>query len=327
MRTYASFYDIVEGVKEETGISNLVNRYNEFGRLIVRAERDINPYAGHFIKKTVRYKKGTVNFSGTHIKIPNDFIETMGLYDRIEIGRRSIEFLNSNNTHILLCNGEVNESAVLKYWAVQKDPEGNPLVPYNHLEAVVAFIVWKLYSQRTFQNDGSANVKQNYKDIYEQFCKAARGSDILEDLSVIENMRALNGIPSQYEVVMDDCFCSCGLIDDNSPTEELRKVWFWQENSLTQVIVEDDVTDQFLEDKLKVPYPTFQAGTYFTTAFIGRYGLAIQGGPEDPSSIIDALGASIADSVTFKYYPERNLLVLITKNYVTPGSFFLKLTV
>ena len=84
--------------------------------------------------------------------------------------------------------------------------------------------------------------------------------------------------------------------------------------SLTQQIFEDDVTDQFLEDKIKVPYTTFQAGTYFTTAFIGRYGLAIQGGPENPASIIDALGASIADSVTFKYYPDRKMLVLISKN-------------
>ena len=57
MRTYTSFYDIVEGVKEETGISNLVNRYNEIGRLIVRAERDINPYAGHFILKKFGTKK------------------------------------------------------------------------------------------------------------------------------------------------------------------------------------------------------------------------------------------------------------------------------
>lgn len=327
MRTYTSFYDIVEGVKEETGISNLTNRYNEIGRLIVRAERDINPYAGHFIKKTVRYKKGTVNFSGTHIKLPADFIETMGVYDKIERGRTEMEIINSNNTHLLLCNGIVNESAVLKYWAIQKDPEGNPFIPYNHFEAVVAFIVWKFYSQRTFQNDGSANVKRDYKDIYEQFCKAARGNDILQDLSVIERMRAVSGVPSQYEIIMDDCFCSCGIIDDNSPIEDLRKVWFWQENSLTQEIFEDNVDQDFLDDQITLPYKTFQTGTYFTTGYIGRYGIAIQGGPETPDSIIDALGSSIADSVTFKYYPERKLLVLISKNYVTPGSFFLKLTV
>lgn len=268
-----------------------------------------------------------MNFSGTHIKLPNDFIETVGVYDKIEEGRTEMKIINSNNTHLLLCNGIVNETAVLKYWAIQKDPEGNPFIPYNHFEAVVAFIVWKLYSQRTFQNEGSVNVKQNYKDVYEQFCKAARGNDIFQDLGVIDNMRAVSYVPSQYEIVMDDCFCSCGIIDDNSPAEDLRKVWFWQEESLTQQIFEDDVTDQFLEDKIKVPYTIFQAGTYFTTGYIGRYGLAIQGGPENPAPIIDALGASIADSVTFKYYPDRKMLVLISKNYVTPGSFFLKLTV
>ena len=327
MRTYTSFYDIVEGVKEETGISNLVNRYNEIARLIVRAERDINPYAGHFILKKIRYKKGTVNFSGTHIKLPADFIETIGVFDKIEQGRKSFEIINSNNTHLLLCNGIVNETAVLNYWAIQKDPEGNPFIPYNHFEAVVAFIVWKIYSQQTFQNKGSANVKQNYKDIYEQFCKAARGNDVFQSLDILDNMRAVSGVPAQYEIIMDDCYCSCGIIDDNSPIEELKKTWFWQEDSLTQEVFEDDVNDEFLETKLKVPYKTLQTGTYFSTSFIGRYGIAIKGGPETPTAIIDALGSSIADSVNFKYYPERKLLVLISKNYVTPGSFFLKLTV
>lgn len=325
MRTYTSFYDIVEGVKEETGISNLVNRYNEIARLIVRAERDINPYAGHFILKTIRYKSGTINFNGTRIKLPDDFIETINVFDKIDRGRSELEILNSNNTHLLLCNGIVNQSAVLKYWAIQKDPEGNPFIPYNHFEAIVAFIVWKLYSQRTFQNDGSANVKQNYKDVYEQFCKAARGNDIFQDLGVLDKMRALNGIPAQYEVIMDDCFCSCGIIDDNSAAEELGKVWFWQEESLSQEIFEDDVTDEFLADKLKVQYNSFKAGTYFSTSFIGRYGIAIQDGPQTPDSIIDALGSSIADSVNYKYYPHRKLLVLISKNYVSPGTFFLKL--
>lgn len=326
MKTYASFYDIVEGVKEETGITNLVNRYNEINRLIVRAERDINPYAGHFIVKTIRYKKGTVNFNGKHIRIPADLIEVLAVYDKSEHGRTKLEIRNHENSHILLCNDRINDTAVLRYWATQNDPEGHPYVPYTHYESVIKLIVWKFYSQRFYQNDGNLNAKLVFQDDYERSVRAARGFDIFPTEENLENMRMLNKIPGYYEIICDDCFCSCSVSDDNSPIEDVRQVWFWQENSLSQQIFEDDVDDEFLEDKVKISYSSFQTGAYFTSAFIGRYGLAIQGGPETPDTIIDALGSSIADSVTFKYYPERKLLVLISKNYITPGTFFLKLT-
>lgn len=326
MKTFASFYDIVEGVKDETGITNLVNRYNEISRLIVRAERDINPYAGHFIIKNVRYKKGTVNFNGTSIKIPADFIELMAVYDKSGPGRKMFEIRNSQNTHILICNGTVNESVVLRYWATQRDPEGYPYIPHNHFEAVVAFITWKFYSQRHFQNDGSLNNKSYYKDVYEQFARAARGEDFFPTAEQLKNMRSLKHIPMNYEIECDDCMCSCSVVDDTSPAEDLRKVWYWQEDSLVQQIVEDDVTDDFLKDKSTISYTGFQSGGYFNFPYIGRYGIAIKGGPKTPEGIVDTLGASIIDSVTYKYYEDRQMLVLISKNYVTPGTFFLKLT-
>lgn len=325
-RTYASFFDIVQGVKDETGISNLQNFYQSLHSLIVRAERDINPFAGHFIKKRVRYKKGSGAFNGKAIKIPDDYIEAIDVYDRAEPGRAPME-TRENVSHILLCNGIVNETAVLSYWATQMDSNGHPFVPYTHFEAVVAFIVWKLYSKRVFQNTGSVNAKKDYQFIYEDFAKAARGSDFFPDENNMTNMRDESHTASMFAVVTDDdCFCACSIIDDNTPPVTDMKIWYWQENSLTQQITEDDVTDEFLSNKQTVEELAFKAGVYFTSSYIGRYGIAIQNGPSTPIGIIDALGTSIRDSVTYKYYPEKSLLVLISKNYITPGTFLLKLT-
>ena len=328
MKTYASFYDIVQGVKEETGITNLVNRYNEINSLIVRAERDINPYAGHFIRKKLRFKKGSGAFNGKSIKVPDDFIEIIGVYDQIEEGRSPFEIKFTNTSHILLCNGLINNQAVLSYWASQTDPEGHPFVPYGHYEAVVAFIVWKIYSQRFFLNDGNANAKFYYQDNYERFARAAKGSDFFPSEESLRRMRADSHTPSMFAVVCDDdCFCACSLEeDDTPPIEEDMNIWYWQENSLQQIITQDDVTDLFLQDKQKITKNAFKSGTYFTSQYIGRYGLAIQNGPTTPTGIIDALGSSIENSVNWTYYPDRKMLVLISKNYITPGTFFLKLT-
>ena len=325
MNTYASFYDIVEGVKEETGITNLVNRYNEFIRLIVRAERDINPYAGHFLKKKIKYKNGFGSFNGTSIKVPEDFIQLIGIYDRIEIGRQPLE-IRDNNTHILLCNGQINPTAVLSYWASQLDPQGFPFVPYTHFEAVVAFICWKIYSQKTFMGDGNANLKIHFQENYERFARAARGFDFFPTAENMKNMRSLDSTERRFAVVCDDdCFCACGIEEITTPNVSDMKIWYWQENSLVQEIFEDDVTETFLLDKQQISDTTFKNGAYFSASYVGRYGIAIENGPNTPIDIIDVLGSSIIDSVNYQYYAGRKLLVLISKNYITPGTFFLKL--
>ena len=49
-----SFSQIVEDVKQETGIENIRNQYSSIRQLIARAEREINPYAGFLIRKRIR---------------------------------------------------------------------------------------------------------------------------------------------------------------------------------------------------------------------------------------------------------------------------------
>lgn len=340
MKTYASFYDIVEGVKQETGITNLVNKYNEIVKLIVRAERDINPFSGHFIKKTVKYTKGSTNFSGTAIKTPSDLVEIIKVYDKHEYTRKPISSKFSNTqSHILLCNNTVNPVAVLSYWAMQMNGEGYPFVPYTHFEAVVSFIVWKFYSQRAFQDAGAQNAKMIYQNNYENFAKAAKGSDFFPTDENLEGIRAQQITQKFLEITcQDDCFCSCSLIDDDSPENpnpdpepnpnptNNMKIKYWQENSIVQEIFPEDVTTEFLSDKQSISYAQFLAGVYFTASYVGRYGLAIENGPSTPDSIVDILGASIKDSVNYQYYADKKLLVIISKNFITPGSFLLKLT-
>lgn len=324
MKTFVSFYDIIEGVKEETGITNLVNRYNEISRLIVRAERDINPYAGHFIIKNVKYVLNQNNFNGTSIKIPQDFIELRSAKaNGLELETRD------GLSHILLCNGQVNQIVILSYWATQMDITGFPFVLYNHFEAVIAFIVWKLYSQKAYQDSANMNAKIVYQENYERFAKAARGFDFFPTQKNLDNMRADQMLPKYIEInCEDDCFCACSVIENSDiPIESSDiEMWFWQENSLVQELFEDDITEEYLAEQEKIPYKSFKSGIYFTASNVGRYGIAIKNGPTTPDSIVDVVGASIKESVTFSYYDEKKLLVLISNNYITSGTFYLKIT-
>ena len=63
-----SFSQIIEDVRQETGISNLRNEYPTIRQLIARAEREINPYAGFLVRKRMIYYVGNGNFDGLKIK-------------------------------------------------------------------------------------------------------------------------------------------------------------------------------------------------------------------------------------------------------------------
>ena len=321
MKTYVSFYDIIDGIKQETGITNLSNRYNDIAKLIVRAERDINPYAGHFIRKNVLYKKGSKNFNGNILRVPDDFIELVS----VSIPNSPVSIPTRDNvTHILICNGNSNELAVLSYWANQMDPEGKPYAAMNHFEAIVAFVVWKFYSQFVFQGNGNMNAKRDYKDTYEQFARASRGFDFFPTQENLDNIHIQQTTPRHLEInCVDDSCCINGL--ELEEPELIGDVWFWQEDSLIQVITESDVDDEFLSDKFSSSKTALNNGLYFTTNSVGRYGIAIKNGPQTPENILDITGLSIMNSVDYIYDLERSLLIIISKNYVTPGSFFLKL--
>lgn len=320
MKTYISFYDIVEGVKQETGITNLSNRYDEIARLIVRAERDINPYAGHYIQKNVLFKKGSSNFNGNIVKIPNDFISMV----RVTIPNSREELpIRDNNTHILIANGLSNQEIILSYWANQMDPEGKPYSALNHFEAIVAFIVWKFYSQFVFQGNGNMNAKVDYKNTYEQFCKGARGADFFPTQKNLDNIHSQQITPKYIEINCDDnSFCMNGIeLEDDS----IPNVWFWQEDSLQKTYTEEDIDKEFLKDKFSTTIFALQQGMYFTTSSVGRYGIAIKNGPTSPDGIVDVLNNTIADIVDFTYFENEKLLVLISKEYISAATFYLKL--
>ena len=74
------FENIIDAIKDETGISNLRNLYPHVRRLLHRAQGEIG-YGGSLIMKRIKYSVSDETLKDNKIRLPEDFIsiEAIGM--------------------------------------------------------------------------------------------------------------------------------------------------------------------------------------------------------------------------------------------------------
>lgn len=175
---FVSFEEIVELVKDDTGIYNLTHLYPKLRRFIYRAEKDIG-FGGSAILKRLTYSVngGSIANDGTRhkIRLPEDilYLEDVGMcHEGICPGDYEIQ-----GKWMFFKPGKKVEEFSLLYYTLLEDGNGNPAVSENHSEAVVAGIVYWLYNSRRFKDKGSIQQSREYKNDYYERIAEARGDD------------------------------------------------------------------------------------------------------------------------------------------------------
>lgn len=328
---YYSFERIVEDVKQETGITNLTNQYRAISNMIVKAEYEINPYGSLLIRKRMIFHKGNGNFDGRNIKKPADFVQL----DKVGCCKDGICSGSYYETisHIALCDGKPRDKVAFTYWGIQSSGSGYPFTTYNHSEAVVAYIVWKMYSQNVFVGNGSANLMAYYKEEWERRCMEARGEDFFPTNEGINAIRQLNQMTNRE---LDSKFCEdlcthtdCVLtIDDNEIMNEKmkNKVYYWQFNSLTKKVgSESEITDEFLESCNQITLREATNGFIYAYPYNGRIGFAIECVEPDSIKVFDIMGQEMNHNMEYFYDFKRRLLIFISNEYFSQSSVFFKM--
>jgi hypothetical protein len=321
-----SFSQIIEDVKQETGITNLRNEYPQIRQLIARAEREINPYAGFLIRKRMVFFVGNGNFDGKKIKKPSDFvqIDKVGCCDD---GLCSGSYYE-NISHIILCDNVQRDKIAFTYWGIQCDGDGNPITTFNHAEAVVAYIVWKLYSPKVFVGEASGNQRDAYKREFEDRCGESRGEDFFPSSESLMKMRQLSSMSTKE---MDTLFCedycsSCDCITTISDNQFMeKKVWWWQMKTINNKITNDtQVTDAFLLDKNQITLGQAINGYTYSYPYIGQIGFCIEDVLPNSVEIFDLLNMNMNNSLFSFYDVSKRRLIFVSKEYKSPSSIFLK---
>lgn len=311
------FEEIVQSVKDETGIENLRPLYEKIRRLMFRAEREIG-YGGTVeIMKKIYVIEGVTNPDttfGKYFKFPEDFIELEG------IGSCCHQTASCNYTAAaegVRFKKKQTKNVVLLYWGIKTDDNGYPIVTRNHEEAVITYIVWKLYSQRIFLGIGNMNANQDYKETFTSQLLEARGDDAFPTL---EQWNALGQLSyTDRRLLLDEpvhsySYCDDSMSGDSTETEPITEdmlVYYWQLTNVSDRIeqVIPLITLDYLATKPFKEYHQFELGVDIQYTAIGRVCFVISDTKDVYYSIIDALGYDI--SHMFERYYDATLKTIL----------------
>lgn len=323
------FYEIVESVKDETGIKNMRPLYDKIRRLIFRAERIIGCGGSVRLKKKVYTTNGQLFF-----RYPEDLVEIEGVgYNCHQIA--SCDIKKREDGFRLR---EAKDKVVLLYWALNVDDEGNPVVTRNHEEAVVAFIVWKLYSSRAFLGLGNFNMKKDYEYIFNSEVGAARGNDAfptleeyaqIAELSTMDRRLLFKADLSGYNYCDDGIPTDCEDGGGDTPTTPTT-IYYWQETSLSTTLEDivslfQDNVNTFFDGKPSGTEQQFSVGYDLNLTSLGKIAIGVKNATNSDWSIYDVLGNNVTAIFEMEYDSVNNVLFFYSNVPYTPNIMNLKI--
>lgn len=329
---FKTFFEVISAVKTATGITNLNNRFNEIRNLISRAETEINPYGGYLIKKKMLLFKNNGVFNGSSIKKPFDFvsIDKVGSCDD---GLCPGDYFETES-HIVLCGESVKnkESIVYTYWALHFDKDGNPMITTNHFEAIVAFIVWQMYSAKVFLGTGSRANKIDYQLEFEMRCQEARGEDFM---TLNYNEIYKTNLMSSYDMYLksrkDICLCesSCMFTEEESENENLNimNVYYFQHESYADTIesILPLINQEFINEiETKQLFSIFEQGYKVLLSTFGKLCFIIQYTNLDNYEIYDSLNNDVTDQFEINYIDSLRAALFVSKIPYTHSLIYFK---
>jgi len=335
------FEEIILSVKDETGITNLVPYYERIKRMIFKAERLIG-YGGSVIRKRIEYKEENGVFDGISFKLPEDFVEFEGIsYGNDENYFKPESFTaNVNFVHLNLQQKE-KSNIFLTYTGMICDGHGNPFTTRNHEEAIVAYIVWKLYGVKSFLDIGRGNKNYTYQLQlnWEDKRDASRGHDAFpnnwkdfEKIGNILKQSALDAYMSSddngnnhYDTPNVECVLSgynpVGIIPSGTI------IYYWQyTDPSTQTSEINNVTQEFLNSQLFNTPENFSNGILIPYTSIGRIGFAVKNSTIEQYSIYDIMEQDITDVVFTKIYNANlNTTIYVSNEHYSHSNILFKI--
>lgn len=326
---FIPFEEIVQAVKDETGITNTRNLRPLIRRLMFKIEQDIG-FGYNLVLKRVKYSlaNGTINRIGkqSHVKLPEDIIkiESFGMCQE---GICPADYKIQGNI-LFLCK-DITEFSFI-YWTLLCDEEGNPTTTLNHKEAIVSGCAYYMYKPKVYQRKGSAGYLRELQFYYEQRVGEARGDDAMPN--TMEEWKEISDLlkMSQKQLIIYDqkenCYCS---IEDSSTEllEEKEEIYFWQFDDLgLNINNAPDLTLEVIKSKESISYDSFSNGNTFNYNSIGRIAFAFVNINQGKYRIYDILGNDVTDIVFDNYYNnDLKTDIYVSKEHITYSNIFYEL--
>jgi len=329
------FEEMLEDLKDQTGIKNTEPYLEKLRRLAFKAEREIG-YSGAIVLKKVIYFKDNTNFDGQRIWLPQDYLEFRRADSAYgEINRR--KYLVSGN-YLHFTDGISRDSVAIFYYGLMSDGFGNPCITRNHQQAVVDYWKWRIKSPMAFMSNQRSDraLERDYEQDWKDSRDAAQGNDVWPEndqewatLSVVGSMSSQQLMAYGCAIASEPLYAleaqsECSLREE----EKMIDVYSWQyADTVSGIALAPGIAlDWLAENTVKNTIESMVIGKTIGYSKIGRIAFAVQGGSEKEYEIFDVLGKRI-DEIVFEYYRNDPLKldIYISKEFYSHSNIFFKL--
>ena len=325
------FEEIIQGVKDDTGIENLRNLYPKIRRLVYRCEKDLG-FGGTAVLKKVLFsvENELINTTGElwTIKIPEDLISIESVGSCKE-GLCPNDYIIQGNI-LFLCK-KIKEFSLV-YYTLLCDGEGNPVITENHREAVISGVSYFLYKPYWRSGKGSERVFDRLERYYHDRLGEAKGDDVMptteKEWSKISSILHM----SYRDIMIYDKVKGCvscvpqGSVPQSTEVSS-AVVYYWQFNNLSEDIsFAPNINQNFLDLQDFASIQSFNNGYIVSYNKIGRIAFAIKNVSENQFKIYDIFGTEITTSVFDTFYDNtNNTQIYISKEYYSYGNIYFKI--
>lgn len=325
------FENIIDAVKDATGISNLRNLYPTVRRYVYRAEKEIG-FGKGLILKRIKYSTSNNTIVNGRLRLPDDIIsiEEIGMcQEGVCPGDYKIQ-----GNWIFLCKPITDFNFI--YYTMMCDGEGNPAVTENHFEAVVSGVKFFMYQPKIWNNEGNLNFYKDLEKYYDDRIGEARGDDLMPTQAEWAKIGQKFKMSSRDILIYSEkerCYC---CIEESENDQVLNNdgemgqqiVYFWQYSDLvSNISIASEIDQSFLDSKSKKPLSEFSSGYTIPYVSIGRIAFAVSGVKKDSCVITDIFNKDITDTLFDSYYNEDlKMQIYVSKEYYSYGNIFFQLT-
>lgn len=334
--TLIPYSELLENVLDDSGYTTLTPLLEKINRWIFRAEQAIG-YNGAVVFKKVNYVKDTVNWNGKRLFLPSDCLHYVDVYiGQSKVNNATIRqygnFLNFNSDY------PDQNKLELVYYGITHDAEGNLSIPRSHNEALVSYILWKIFAAKAFldPNRNLRNLAKSYEQDWKDYRDACQGDEAwpqnAEDYEIFSAIRnfstkdAMIYYPSgNYE---NDTIIESKEICVLKKEEQNIFVYAWQfGDPVTNIEFAPAVSQLYLDNEAtKYGYLPFKEGVYVPYNKVGRIAFAIQDVTEKQYGIFDTFNSNITNLVFEHYYNSLlKLDIYISKEFYANSNIFFKI--
>lgn len=315
------FNEILESIKDATGIRNLSPYIDKIRRFIFKVEEDIGS-GGMMIRKQKKYVLGT-DYDGKFLQLPDDFIREYYL------GSLTYQEIKGRILYLKSCF-QNKQNIILNYIGFILDNDGNPFTTRNRLEAHVLYFKYRTYNANLFLNKKGSNrqLAYIYKQEYEDEKLNARGKDVMPSEEEYKEIGRILHL-STIELIQSD---NCPIVIDCKTEEEITTtisapgIYSWQyDDLLTDITDAENITQEILNTKDFNDAIDFADGKMMNYTNIGRIGFAIQQSENNQYKIYDILNNDITNIFDKYYNEDMKTDFFVSKEYIVHSSVYIKI--